>query len=110
MAKVFGIHTLELLPGVKGEDFEKFFLEAFAPLPQLEGWTSTLVKGDRGAGTGKYLVIYEIESVAARDRYFPSPDQPSEEAQRAMASQSAEWEKLATLATSSFSDYVVVGT
>ncbi len=27
MAKVFGIHALELHPGVTGEDFEQFFRE-----------------------------------------------------------------------------------
>ena len=31
MAKVFGIHQIELLPGVSGEAFEKFFRDEYAP-------------------------------------------------------------------------------
>ena len=32
MAKVFGVTPLELLPGVNGEDFAKFWIEEYAPL------------------------------------------------------------------------------
>jgi len=104
-AKVFGIHTIELHPGVKGEDFEKFYLEEFSPqLPTLEGWTTHLLKGERGIGTGRYLVMFEIESVAARDRYYPSPDQPSAKAQGTLESHMALWGKVGTFATSSHTD------
>lgn len=81
MARIFGIHTLDLNPGVKGEDFEKFILEEFLPqVPVFEGWIPHLLKGERGTGIGRYLVLLEIESVAARDRYYPAPDQPAAEA------------------------------
>ena len=32
VAKVFGIHIIELLPGVKAKDFEEFVIEEMYPL------------------------------------------------------------------------------
>jgi hypothetical protein len=32
MAKIFSVVPLELQPGVKGEDFVKFWIEEYAPL------------------------------------------------------------------------------
>jgi hypothetical protein len=68
MAKVYIFQTIELHPGVKGEDFEKFFLKEYAPLGPKIGWFPTLLKADRGERAGKYGAIWEIESVEARDR------------------------------------------
>ena len=69
MSRVFGMHMIALRPGVKAEDFEKFVIEEAYPFP----WPSEvyLLKGDRGDREGKYLVMYEFESVEARDRSFP---------------------------------------
>jgi len=110
MSKVFGMHMIALHPGVKAEDFEKFVIEEMYPLPWP--WEGYLLKGDRGDREGKYLVMWEIESVEARDRYFPAPGQPSEEYQQFMESHAAVLEKWATFATSLdtiCTDYVVVG-
>src|SRR5262245_32777538 len=82
MAKVFGIHEIELRPGVKEEDFERFIAEEAMHLPPFQGWTFSFAKADRGVRTGKYAVIFEIESVAARNRYAPESDTGSEEAQQ----------------------------
>jgi len=79
MPKVFGLHEMELPPGVEPEEYERFFAEEIAPMPKLTGWKTSLLKGDRGARTGKYLVLHEIESPEARDRYFPRPGEASEE-------------------------------
>ncbi len=81
MAKVFGIQTIELHPHVNEADFERFVLEEVLPLPLYPGWKARLLKGDRGERVGKYVLLIEIDSVEARDRYFPAPHQPSEEAQ-----------------------------
>jgi hypothetical protein len=75
MAKVYGMHTLELRPGVKGEDFERFVAQEFLTRANVEGWRLSLLKGDRGERTGKYLALWEIESVAARDRMSPSSNE-----------------------------------
>jgi hypothetical protein len=48
-------------------------------MPKLTGWKTRLLKGDRGARTGKYLVLHEIESLEARDRYFQRSGEASEE-------------------------------
>jgi hypothetical protein len=112
MSKVFGMHMIALKPGVKAEDFEKFVTEEMYPLPSLEGLRFYLLKGDRGDRVGKYLAVFECESVAVRNRYFPSPGEMSEEAQRFFASYAAVSEKWTAFATPFdviYTDYIVVG-
>ena len=72
MPTVYGLHEIELQPGVEPDEYERFFAEELAPSPELPGWKVHLLKGDRGARAGKSLVLLEIESPEARDRYFPS--------------------------------------
>ena len=112
MSKAFGMHMIALKPGVKAEDFEKFVAEEVYPLPSLEGIESYLLKGDRGDREGKYLVVYEFESVEVRDRYFPSPGEISKETQQVFESWAAVFEKWQTFATPLdviYTDYIVVG-
>lgn len=80
MTRVFGLHEIELNPGVKEEDFENFFLNEVANAPFYPGWRARLLKADRGARKGKYLMLVDIESEEARERFSPAPNQPSEEA------------------------------
>src|SRR5688500_12212605 len=80
MTRVFGLHEIELNPGVKEEDFENFFLNEVARASYYPGWSFQLLKGDRGERTGKYLMLIDIESVEARDRFAPTANQGSEEA------------------------------
>ena len=119
MAKVFGLHEIELRPGADPAAFEQLVAGA-ADLPQFEGWTPYLLKGERGERIGKYMLLIEILigwsrvmlALAARDRYAPA-DGPSEEAQ-AMDRQAASfWDRWRELATAPgedtvFTDYVVV--
>jgi hypothetical protein len=71
-----------------------------------------LLRGDRGARAGKYLLLAEIESVEARDRYFPRPGEESEEFTRffeqhpeaAAAWEKSHWGRSADIVT----DYVAV--
>ena len=79
MTRVFGMHEIELNPGVKEEDFENFFLNEVAKTPFYPGWSFRLLKGDRGERKGKYLMLVDIESVEARERFSPGPNQGSEE-------------------------------
>ena len=79
MTRVFGLHEIELNPGVNAEDFENFFRKEVANGPFYPGWRARLLKGDRGARQGKYLMLMEIESVEARDRFAPAHNQGSEE-------------------------------
>jgi hypothetical protein len=116
MAKVLGIHEIELLPGVSEADFERFVTAEFRPrLNSFQGWTARLGKGDRGQRDGKYVLIMEIESTATRDRYSPSANEFSEEGQRAVESLAEVSTKWATFsptapgANTVFTDYVLVG-
>jgi len=108
MAKVFGIHHLELQPGIKAEDFEQFVAEEVYPATAHQNLTLSVLKGERGERVGKYLLTFEFESVAARDQYWPASGEPSEAGQ----SLAGQWfEKFGTFVTAvgNFTDYVVVG-
>jgi hypothetical protein len=80
MTRVFGMHEIELNPGVNEEDFENFFLNEVAKAPYYPGWSFRLLKGDRGERKGKYLMLVDIDSLEARERFSPAENQPSEEA------------------------------
>jgi hypothetical protein len=116
MPKVFGLHEIELQPGVEPEEYERFFAEELAPTPELPGWKTHLLKGDRGARTGKYLVLFEIESLEARDRYFPAPGEESEEFTRFFeqhpeaAAAMEKWQKYSPFGSENdiSTDYIVV--
>ena len=114
MPKVFGMHEIELRPGVTPEEYEQFFTKELASVPELPGWKAYLLKADRGERAGKLLLLFEIESVEARDRYFPRPEEESEEFRTFLEQRpdvAAAWEKDSSLLAEPFprTDYVVVG-
>lgn len=81
MSKIISIHTLEPASGANMADFEAFMQELADGAPfQAAGWRSYVVKGDRGARKGKFVVVHEFASVEARNRYFPveGGDPPAE--------------------------------
>ena len=73
---------------------------------------STLLKGERGERKGKYMLLVEIESLAARDRYAPDsgPSAEMEELNRQAAPFWERWRELATVPGDDtvFTDYVVI--
>jgi hypothetical protein len=79
MSKVFGMHEIELQPVAEPEEYERVSAEEIASSFTLRGWKTHLLKGERGTRDGKYLVLLEIESLEARDRYFPRQGGESEE-------------------------------
>ena len=79
MPKVFGLHEIEVPPGVTPEEHEQFLTKVLASAPVLPSWKTYLLKGERGERAGKLLLLHEIETVEARDRYFPGPEEVSEE-------------------------------
>jgi hypothetical protein len=115
MGKVFGLHLIELRPGIRREEFERFVPNRFLPLAVFPGWNVRLLKGDRGERTGEYAFLVEIESVQVRDRYAPDGGL-SAEAQAFQAQQPESyrrvWEELGTYTTTqlgiddAFTDYV----
>ena len=70
---VFSMRQFELKPGVKAEEFEGFVRSemAGAIAKAMTGVKIQVLKGDRGARKGAYILIWEFDSVAARNRYFP---------------------------------------
>ena len=81
MARLVGLHQIELPEGADPVEFERLFAESAAQ-PDLPGWKTRLLRGQRGERAGKYAVLFEIESPEARDRYFPAEDQESEDLDR----------------------------
>ena len=96
MPKVFALHEIELPAGVTPEEYEQFYTKTLASAPELPGWKIYLLKADRGERAGKFLLLAEIESVEARDRYFPRPEEVSEEWGRFVEQhpEAAAWEKV----------------
>jgi hypothetical protein len=115
MAKVYGIHVLELNPGVTGEEYEQFMAgEGAALLQAFPGVKLYILKGDRGARAGQYAALWEFDSVEVRDQMFPRVDGPWAETVGQFLHPLARLsEKAATLTTeasgpATYTDYVVV--
>jgi hypothetical protein len=111
MAKVFGVTPIELRPDVKGEDFVRFWLEEYAPLGVRLGWTSHVLKADRGERAGKYAVIWELPTVESRDRVISADGQISKVGLRLLG---PDWDalnkRLGTYVEGlPFTDYVEIG-
>src|SRR6266850_1416594 len=70
---VFSVREFELRSGVKPEEFEKYAREELtrAVSQAKTGTRFRILKGDRGDRKGGYLLIWEFESVAARNEFFP---------------------------------------
>ena len=70
---VLSVREFELRSGVKAEEFEKYAREELTrALSQAKtGTRFRVLKGDRGDRKGGYLLIWEFESVAARNEFFP---------------------------------------
>jgi hypothetical protein len=112
-AKMYSFHQMELRPGVTGDELEEFFNNRFFPNWDIPGWKSFLLKGDRGEREGRYMLVHEMESVEMRNRYFPSPDEATEEWVRyteGLEEISAELSELVSVYLGEkYTDYYVVG-
>jgi hypothetical protein len=70
MARLYGAHTIVLKPEVSGQEFERFVREEWRPA-NLPGIRTSILRGDRGERAGAYLMLFEFEDGAVRDRYWP---------------------------------------
>jgi hypothetical protein len=68
----------------------------------LSGVTTSLLKGDKGKRDGKYLLMFEFDSLDDRARFFVDEAEATEEVKRVWRL----WSKLGTFVSSEFSDYV----
>ena len=114
MAKVFGMHKVELKPGVNGMEFEDFICNEIVPIyNRVPGQTVHLLKGDQGDRDGKYLVLVEIDSPERRDQIYPPPEgQFAEDVQQLLGDVSHIWDRLISMVErfpdDTYTDYVMV--
>src|SRR4051794_5309904 len=119
MARLFGMHDLELRPGVAPEAFEQFVADELSRMLLREGQQIYVLKGDRGVHAGKYVFVFEYDSVEARDRDTPASNQDSEELKAWLEKHRDEvdalFKRLSTFVEPDrdigmhYTDYVVVG-
>jgi hypothetical protein len=114
MAKVFGMHKVELRPGVNGMEFEDFICNEVIPIyNRIPGQIVHLLKGDQGERDGKYLVLIEIESPERRDQIYPPPEGKfAEDVQQLVGDVGNTWDKLISMIEEfpdpSYTDYLMV--
>lgn len=114
MAIVFGMHKVELKPGVDEKEFEDFICNEVIPLYNIvPGQTVHLLKGDDGEREGKYLVLIEIDSPERRDEIYPPPEgRFSEEVQALLGDTGPIWDRMSSMIEefpdATYTDYVRV--
>jgi hypothetical protein len=111
---VYAIHTLELREGVEAEAFESFASGEFAKTftKSTSDVRCVVLKGDRGALKGGYVLLVHFASKKVRDKYFPAEGEDPSPALRENATpeQVKVMEKLATFAKSTgYTDFVSLG-
>jgi hypothetical protein len=73
LAPVVSVREFELKQGIKADDFEAF---ARREISEAEtrgnlGLRMHVLRGERGERKGKYVLVWEFDSIAARDQCFP---------------------------------------
>ena len=78
------VRELTLKPGASAQEFEKHVAEIVGPWfeERIPGVRAYLVRGERGDRTNAYLLIYEFDTLARRNEYFPQPGVQSERFQQ----------------------------
>jgi hypothetical protein len=113
MAKVLGMHTLELKPGCDSREFEEMMIRDVLPVyNKIPGQTTHLLKGDRGERSGKYVLLIELESVEARDHVYPSEGILADDVQQLIGNIDPVWEQFYSFVEGfpdpKYTDYVMV--
>ena len=109
MAKIVGIHQLELKPGVTEQQADEMATRMTREF-SMPGLTNRVAKGDRGPRSGQYIMIVEIDSVDRRDRYFPLNGEDMAELNQHAAPHAELMEQIAAVFVfpdPNFTDYVV---
>jgi hypothetical protein len=110
--RVVALREATLKSGANAGEFERYFADSVAgPLNHhIPGAHAYLLKGERGARIGGYVIVYEFESLARRNQYFPQPDSSSALYQRlAKALPANAMENLSRYVDiGAYTDYVVV--
>ena len=78
MAKVLGVHEIELGADKDPAEFERLASAVLAEAAP-DGLNVRVFKADRGPRNGRYMILIEIDSVEVRDRIFPIENEDSAE-------------------------------
>jgi hypothetical protein len=78
--RVIAIREITLKSDANAQEFEQSFSNVYARAVEdrIPGMQTYLLRGERGQRTGKYLMVFEIDSLARRNEYWPQPDVSSE--------------------------------
>jgi hypothetical protein len=110
--RVVALREATLKSGASAAEFERFFADSVArPLNRhIPGVHAYLLKGERGARVGGYVIVYEFQSLARRNAYFPRADTTSALYERlAKAVPPNSMENLSRYVdVAAYTDYVVV--
>ena len=79
-SKLMGIHYLKLKEGVNSIEFEQFIKNEFLPSVKnsIPGFYVRIMRGERNANPGEYIMIHDIQSKGIRDIYYPIKGEPSD--------------------------------
>lgn len=77
ITRIIGIHNLALRAGIKPETF---IAENHPRIEDYSGWKFHLLKGEHGNHLDQYVVMMEIEDLAALNLFYPKPDTATDEA------------------------------
>jgi hypothetical protein len=77
--RAIALREATLKPGIRAEDFERYVADSLAgPMNRhVPGVHAYLLKGERGARVGGYVIVFEFDSLGRRNAYFPRPDTTS---------------------------------
>jgi len=110
MARVVSIVQLELKPGVTDDQVRALAVDIVRDYKIPGVINPRIAKADRGDRDGKYVFIWEFESVETRARYWPEWGRSSAEWKRNTAgAPAAIAERFSSLFDASVTDYVVLG-
>lgn len=75
VGQVIGVHEIDLSAEADPAEYERLVAAAVSE-PAPPGMSVRAFKGDRGRRTGKYLTLFEIDTVENRDTVFPVENSP----------------------------------
>jgi hypothetical protein len=111
MAKVLGIHLLDLKPGVTDEQAQEMAARLTREF-SMPGLTTRMAKSDRGPRAGQYMMVCEVDSLERRDRYWPKSGEASAEFNQHFAPLAALAEQAGAVFVfpdPNFNDYLEIG-
>ena len=110
---IIGVHhmTISLNPDVTMNQFLDVFKNEWIPEAekQLDGWKAFIVKGNKGEHKNEYGLVWYIESVEDRDKYYDDEGNLNEAGKVGIEKMREVDEKLEKLGTwsSKYTDWVI---